>query len=260
MLARLSYPLNRFIFGLLEKHVGDVRILQIGANDGRTADALNHFFHRRGWYGLLVEPVPRYFEMLHQEYAGNNRVTLRQVAIDPAVGERTIYFVDEAAIPAEKPFWRGLATMNRAKLLKHGVPDAAVLSEVVPTMPLSDLLSEVDGKPMNALMIDVEGWEPHVFASADFTTFRPTVIVYENSHLSPEGGSGIVGTLSGSGYRVFHFWPDSIALLSEMDTPGLFELLSGLEKQQKRTDAAFLKWTSGGSGSPPLVEPGPLIT
>jgi hypothetical protein len=88
MLARLSYPLNRLVFNLLERHSGTVHVLQIGASDGKTADTL---LHHGGWHGVLVEPVPCCFQMLQQEYAGNDRIMLRQAGIDHTAGERVIY-------------------------------------------------------------------------------------------------------------------------------------------------------------------------
>ena len=60
--------------------------VQIGAFDGQTNDPIHDLVERHGWRGILAEPQRRYFERLERTYAGNDRVTLRNVALSRESG------------------------------------------------------------------------------------------------------------------------------------------------------------------------------
>jgi len=73
-------------------HFGDKvgRLLDIGANDGRTLSNTLALIEK-GWHGSLVEPSPRAFEKLKKEHADNDNVRLFNLAIADKSGEMTLY-------------------------------------------------------------------------------------------------------------------------------------------------------------------------
>lgn len=62
------------------------RLLDIGANDGRTLSNSLALIER-GWFAVLVEPDPIAFQRLHTFHLDNPRVTACQLAIGESVGQ-----------------------------------------------------------------------------------------------------------------------------------------------------------------------------
>ena len=46
----------------------DFFFIQVGANDGLMCDPIRQFIVKHSWGGILVEPVPDYFELLKKNY------------------------------------------------------------------------------------------------------------------------------------------------------------------------------------------------
>lgn len=225
-----SFPITRFVLSHVDEMMRSrVRVVQVGANDGRLADNLNGFLTTRGWSGLLIEPVPQYFAMLKAAYRDHPRVKPMQMAIDRQSGSRPIFYADEAKTPADKPWWQGLASMDKSHLTKHGLPEDIIRSVSVQTAPLSGILETTGFDDAHLLFVDVEGWEEQVLDTVDFATSKPLVVSYESKHLPADARNRIDNRLETAGYDVFKFMPDTLALSRDMAGPHLFRLLADLE-------------------------------
>lgn len=139
----------------------------IGAADPRV-DSVTCLFYEHGWSGINVEPSPC-FDALESARP-------RDVNLDVAVGD------GEGAVSffLTQPYL-GLSTFDpRVHADVAGVVEQ--IQEVrVTQRRLASILEEHAGnRTIHFLKVDVEGAEPQVLASADWTRFRPMVVVVES--------------------------------------------------------------------------------
>ena len=125
-------PVRTFLLHWLnETREGDVKVVQVGANDGSMADPLAPVLGRFGWQAVLIEPVPGYFKALSAKYASNDNVCPRNFAISKEAGKATIYHLDEAH-EEDYPGWaRGLASFDQ-KHLQRAIKPEHLTSVTVP--------------------------------------------------------------------------------------------------------------------------------
>jgi FkbM family methyltransferase len=150
----------------------DGRFVEVGAFDGQTmsntvclADA--------GWTGLYVEPVPEYAALCRQRHARNPRVTIAECAVGATTG------------PVELQVRGLISGVSSAHQQAYDVSDWARPAPrertiTVPQLPLDRMLAAA-GVPsgFELLVVDVEGYEPAVFAGFDLARWRPTMLVVE---------------------------------------------------------------------------------
>ena len=67
---------------------GKVKFLQIGGDKGYLHDPIYKFIKAYDWEGVIVEPVPEYFEKLRRTYEDQPRVQYVNAAIDAQAGRR----------------------------------------------------------------------------------------------------------------------------------------------------------------------------
>lgn len=205
-------PIRAFLLEWLNETLkGQVRVVQVGANDGTMADPLSPVIGRYGWSALLVEPVPQYFEALKAKYKDNDRTVLKNVAISATEGTHEIYHVARE-LEDEYPRWvRGLASFDRAHI-EQAIKPEHVRSVTVPCYPLSQILSEAGFGDGHLMVVDVEGAEKLVFSSFTWAQFRPLMIEVETRHLDEKTRSWLFAHFHRGGYDIYDFGFDTIAM------------------------------------------------
>lgn len=191
--------------------------VQVGANDGHRFDPINTYVTTYGWSGVLVEPVPSNFRALQKTYGGNERLVLRQAAVDTVKGERNIYHLKEN-LPGPVPDWLwGLASFNRDHLWNAirplGWDETAIVCQSVPTIRWDDLWQLLPRPQCDVLVIDTEGFDITLLRIADLGVRRPKLIHFEHSHVSPVERLAFYGELIGLGYDLASDRGDTTAWL-----------------------------------------------
>jgi FkbM family methyltransferase len=182
----------------------DFFFVQIGAFDGRMLDPLFAWVQAHGWRGLLVEPQPRYFAELVENYKGSDGLEFRQVAIGTRRETRPFYTVaDGPGVPE----WAGmLSSFDRETLLSHRqfLPeiDSLLRSEEIECVALSDLLAETKTDHIDLLQIDVEGYDHELVQALDLERFAPSIVRFEHAHLTREQHEACIERLITHGYKV----------------------------------------------------------
>lgn len=144
----------------------DSHVIDVGSNIGFTAIALAHFCPQG--HVAAVEPVPRTYTLLRQNVDAAN-VSLHNFALGAAAGE--------LEMQGNPDFLAGSFVAD-----KFSIKDSNHFTDRVPVHALDDVFSKTGLARLDAMKIDVEGFELDVFAGArkTFATFRPVVFMEMN--------------------------------------------------------------------------------
>ncbi|MEG3172084.1 FkbM family methyltransferase [Sphingomonas sp. ZB1N12] len=197
---------------------GHVTFVQVGANDGTFLDPIAPFITDR-WRGVVVEPIPEYFDLLERRYAQFPKVEAVAGAIGDGPGERTMYFfhragTDDPDREAHPEWLKGLASFSAEHLMRHGVAQQDIRALSVPVFRGSDVVRGKLPDSVDLVVIDVEGAEREVLEGFDLAQLKPTLIIFECEHVSEEDELILSDLFDRSGYSVCWSRPDAIAFLA----------------------------------------------
>jgi FkbM family methyltransferase len=216
VLARLDLTVKRFEFPtdhpinflplLVESMLttrNDFFVLQIGANDGHSDDPIAAIVRARPLRALMVEPVPRMFDLLTAHYRDYPNVACENCAIGHEDGIATLYHVrPEPSLPE---YVRRLASFRRDVILKQrrGVPNIGDYIETlqVPTLSLTTLIAKHGIDHIDLLQVDTEGFDYEILKMLWSTPLRPPIINFESAHLSRSDKLACAEMLKRDGYR-----------------------------------------------------------
>ena len=152
--------------------------VDVGAGDP-VLDSVTAAFADRGWRGVNVEPLLREHERLCAARPAD--INLR-VALGARAGLGKL-FVE----PTEKreesdpdaPIDRGASTMVPELAERYRAEGQEFTPIEVPIWTLAQVVADHVRGPVDFLKVDVEGFEREVLAGADWSSFRPRVVVME---------------------------------------------------------------------------------
>jgi FkbM family methyltransferase len=147
-----------------------------GARQGRYVDiggghpvagSVSFWFYQRGWSGIVVEPQPA-LAALHRRL--RPRDTLVEAVIGRSSGETDFFKIDRL---------HGLSTTVRVNAEAAGVHGVGFETMKLPSISLADLCRTHEIDKVDFLKIDVEGAERDVLEGADWSTYRPRIVMLE---------------------------------------------------------------------------------
>jgi len=142
--------------------------VDVGAGDPVYL-SVTKWFYDLGWNGINVEP----HKALHRSLVAERLRDINVAAGAGAVsGEARFY---ETAVAELSSF------DERVHRTEPG-PDSAGESYLVPVLPLNEILGRhAEGRRIDFLKVDAEGWERQVLEGLDLQRYRPTIIVMEST-------------------------------------------------------------------------------
>jgi len=185
-------------------------VLQIGANDGISADPLREVLLAHDLSGLLVEPLPEMFAALLSNYANRPNLRFENAAIGMHDGGTPFYRL-RPGTPAPR-YWYDIAGFDRSLLLSHGIPAAAIETIIVPTLTMTGLLAKHALPHVDLLQVDTEGHDGVIVRSALAAGLRPAIINYESCHLTCGEQVDLKRLLVEYGYRFLDIARDTLAV------------------------------------------------
>lgn len=212
------YPLFRRAIHTLVRSGPKPFFVQIGANNGIDFDDLFQIVTDYELPGIVVEPLPYYFDALVQVYKRHGTIRPLRAALHPSAESELIYTIDPAMPDAG---WQhGLGSFSRAHLLAYGVPPEAIRAEKVPCVSLDTLVREhvPPDATIDILMTDTEGFDGEILRMIDFRRIRPKIIKFESKHLDPGERHAIIARLQAERYVVEVGTEDSVAVMPHLAT------------------------------------------
>jgi len=195
----------------------NVFFVQVGANDGAQNDPLSGFIRRYGWKGILVEPVPLYFEALRANYRGIDGLTFENIAISDSLNSREFWYLED--VGGILPDWaKGVGSFFRNQVMAETIPGIEVENYLrsiqVPCRTLPNLLTNHGSPDVNLLVIDTQGFDAEIILQLDFTKWLPNLIVFEHCLLTPACKQRAFDHLESAGY---HLESDSIDVVARQN-------------------------------------------
>lgn len=194
-------------FQLLTERLGVVRFVQVGANDGITADHLFPFSSSGRWRGVLIEPAPGPFQRLLDSYRGVEGLQFLRLAISDSKGRFPFYFVEGED---------GLSSFSLETILAHS-PKYDDLPGMIREIEVeADTLDSVCDRTgiaePHVVAIDTEGTDDLVLKGFSLKERRPLLVLFEHCHLSAERSAALRDRLVAAGYRIIHDRHDALAI------------------------------------------------
>ncbi len=205
----------------------EVRLIQVGANDGKTNDPVHKYITHYKWKSLLLEPQPHVFNKeLKETYKGYEHVALENAAIAAGEGELPFFRIGFS----EKRWATGLSGFDRRSLeyqinkgyvdrkaKEHGdIPptskDDYIIEVKVPTISFDQLIKKHNFDKVDFLCIDTEGYDYQVLKHFDFSQLRPKVILFESKNLGNQDYINAKKLLLDNGYKLYWEHGDTLAI------------------------------------------------
>lgn len=200
---------------LMRKKGECLNFLQIGAHDGMHFDPVYPYVKKHHWRGVLVEPQPRIFRKLVQNYRDELQLKFENVAIAPASGPIKLNIFEDETLPQHSTMLASFlaeAVTNNT----HGYKSPAK-AIVVKGMPLAELLGKHKIISLDLLQIDAEGYDIEILKMLHKTALRPRAINFESAFYGREELQAGAEMLASMGYKLAATGIDTIAYLQDND-------------------------------------------
>lgn len=139
--------------------------IDVGAHDPEV-HSVTAAFYARGWRGINVEPVRELFDRL--TLARSQDVNLR-LCVGEERGRRAFYAFPET----------GLSTLDSTHVEDFKAHGFNLREEQVEVCSLAEICQLHAPGSIHFLKVDVEGAEREVLSGADFTIYRPWIVLLE---------------------------------------------------------------------------------
>ena len=199
----------------LAKKQEEITFIQVGANDGISHDNIFPFFKSHKCRGVLVEPLPHFFERLKLNYADSPSMVPLKIALHPTAKTFDIFSVNPQALH-KYPHWvSGIASFNKDHLFSNGIPESDLISESVACTSLTQLVKDHNLFGLDYLQIDTEGFDEEIIKMIDFSIIKPKLVKFESVHLNKSQKNSTISLLNAHGYKIIDERRDMIALLPQ---------------------------------------------
>jgi FkbM family methyltransferase len=184
----------------------NIFFIQIGANDGMKFDPTYLYVRKYGWKGILVEPVNYVFKKLKKNYEGVRGLIFEDVAIGDKEGFKNFYMLKKSE-NEKLPLWYDeIGSFSKEHVLKHKNRikdiDKRITTEKIKVLTLGSLFEKYHVNKIDFLQIDTEGYDQQILKQIPFNKLKPSMIVYEDRHLSKEEKESCQNLLRNNGYTI----------------------------------------------------------
>jgi FkbM family methyltransferase len=172
---RYSWPALNLLDRLVVPYLpaGPGTFLEIGANSGYLQSNTYYLERRRGWAGILIEPLPVHFRMCRFTRPSSTCFNVACVAPD---GPTTVELINRTL---ESVVLGSQSAADETKRLAARRPGATL---TVPTKTLSACIDESPFDSITFMSVDVEGAEFSLLAGLDWDRHCPDWLLIETDY------------------------------------------------------------------------------
>lgn len=205
---------RKVLFIFFENSFTNFKFVQIGAFDGKSHDFLYDYVinTKLSTFGILVEPVPDYYEKLKLNYANIDGLNFENVAIHNDKCNVQLYKIKDNYEEQVPSYLLGCASIFENHFKTHSVNSAFVESIHVPALSLPKLMKKYDCFEYTLLQIDTEGYDGTIIQNLDLNYNKFHAIKYEHINLSKIEKSNTILYLKKHSYIVGQDKDDIIAI------------------------------------------------
>lgn len=178
----------------------DFFFIQIGACDGVFQDPIVDLIKELSWRGIFVEPVKYLFDSLVSHYSGREGFIFENAAIADHEGTETFYFIDPCHFGELPDYVKGIGSLDKYSWMNYPRTDEQkkwylesidpyMIKTLVPCMTLGGLCRKHRVNSLDLLQIDAEGYDSEIIQQVDFEHLMPSIISYENKHVTDKAGT-----------------------------------------------------------------------
>src|SRR4051812_18270435 len=136
----------------------DVFFIQIGAHDGKTHDNIYPIARKRGWRGVLVEPIPYLFARLIENYRDAPGIEFQNAALAEVAGQKRFYYLRETK-DATLPLWYDqIGSLSKDTILshRHAIPniDDLLVEDEIKCITFHELVDRHGVTKIDLILID----------------------------------------------------------------------------------------------------------
>ncbi len=192
-----------------------LRLLQIGANDGKDEDTTRSLLLQHCIPAIVCEPLGDVFVRLQQNYAKIEHANLVRCAVGLDDGTLDLYRIDPSFHSSEAT---KIASTSRPHVLRFqqmwGLPEESVICESVPCKTIPTLLAAYGWNSVDIAVLDMEGMDHLICPVLLDLKPAPKIIQFEYVNSPIAAVTELMERLIRSGYRFARSGLDIVAVHS----------------------------------------------
>lgn len=167
-----------------------LKIVQIGANDGSDQDPLQPFLNAHACDAILIEPMDHPYASLSDRYRGVSHIRTLQAAISDAPGVMQMHYVVNGSGEPDLTLYSSfdLETVQRnlasSQARDPALKDHSIRSRTLEARTLGSVLDEFGFQGVDAVVVDVEGFDHRIVTSFLNDGIEPRIIRFEYCNLT----------------------------------------------------------------------------
>jgi FkbM family methyltransferase len=209
LLNVLSLVVEDYLRRKVERRDGDFCFVQIGANNGISADPMRPYILKHHWRGILVEPHPSAFARLVENYRAEPQLAFENAAIAEHDGMTLLYSPKQRAGLGDLTLTSSFDRAAVARISRHYGTDVEELS--LPALTIQSLLAKHGVRSIDLVQIDAEGFDDRIVAMFARSGSLPAIFHFETGSLPPERCRTCFDLLAELGYRIATVGLDAVA-------------------------------------------------
>ncbi|WP_186299975.1 FkbM family methyltransferase [Algoriphagus algorifonticola] len=191
----------------------EFRLILIGANDGLSFDDLFKHLNPNKTSGILVEPSPKYYQLLKSNLSSFNNIIFLNLALYKERSMVKLFQLNEYGLVKLPEWGRGIGSFSKEHLLKFNIEDSDIEILEVQSIPFMGILETYPSYyKVDYLQIDTEGYDAEIIKMIDFNKFHVKLIKFESINLKKGDIKELEQLFKKAEYQFFKGKEDSYAV------------------------------------------------
>ena len=217
----LSVKIENIIQPLIDKKKIN-KIIQVGANDGKSDDFLSKCLNT-DLNAILIEPINDAFLKLKKNYEQHTNVNCLNLAVGIENGSREIFSVNSDYYEHYKKKFQKmnvdwlniLSSFDKNHLINHGIKKHHIKSSNINCITFSKLINDYDYYDVDLLIVDTEGYDVDLVNNFIETLAIKPMIIFEWIHAEKNEIEFLLSRLEKLNYKFLKLGRDLVCFQRE---------------------------------------------